>query len=254
MIASLMMYNFPQLSGAHARYWQAIRQELTARGIDSPASLSQEADVFSVWRAPGLVLSQTCGMPYRTQLHDHVTYVGTPDFGLKDCAPGYYRSAFVVRRDDPRTKLGDFRDARFAYNQTISQSGWAAPHAHLRPQGWWFRDLYQSHGHVLSAHAVAEGHADIASLDAQTWVLIGHHDPVAAQLRVLEWTAPTPGLPYIAGPNADAQATADAVSAAITRLSVADAAALCLRGLVQIPAATYLAVPNPPQSDRPDID
>lgn len=245
MIASLMMYDFDALKGAHARYWQAIRRELTVRGIDSPAELSQQAEEFAVWRDPCLVLSQTCGMPYRTQLHAHVTYVGTPDFGLDRCPPGYYRSAFVVRAGDPRDTLGDFRDARFAYNLTISQSGWAAPREHLRPLGWWFDDLRQSHGHVMSAHMVAEDRADIAALDAQTWVLIARHDPVAERLRVLEWTQPTPGLPYIAGPNANAQATFDAVQAAIRNLDAEDRAALCLRGLVHIAPETYRAVPTP---------
>ncbi len=251
MIASLMMYDFPALGPAHARYWQAIRHELHARGIDSPPELSQTAEEFSVWRDPALVLSQTCGMPYRLFLHDQVTYVGTPDFGLDGCPPGYYRSALVVRADDPRLAIDDFRAARFAYNQSISQSGWAAPHAHLRPRGWWFSDLHHSNGHIKSAHAVAERRADIASLDAQTWALIRQHDLVADRLRVLEWTIPTPGLPYIAGPSADASLTYQAVAAAIDGLSAADRAALGLRGLVQFPAAAYLEVPSPPQSAAP---
>ncbi len=251
MIASLMMYDFPALGAAHARYWQAIRHELAVRGIDSPPKLSQSAEEFSVWRNPALVLSQTCGMPYRLFLHDQVTYVGTPVFGIDGCPPGYYRSALVVRADDPRTALNDYRTARFAYNQTISQSGWAAPYEHLRSGGWWFNDFHHSHGHAKSAHAVAEGRADIASLDAQTWALIRQHDPVADRLRVLDWTIPTPGLPYIAGPSADASLTSQAVASAIDSLSAADRTALCLRGLVQFPVAAYLEVPTPPQSAAP---
>ena len=77
MIASLMMYARPELEAPHARYWQAIRAALAARGIAAPAALSNDAPEFEVWEDPALVLSQTCGMPYRTRLHGRVTLVGT---------------------------------------------------------------------------------------------------------------------------------------------------------------------------------
>ena len=246
MIASLMMYARPELAGATARYWALIRRGLAARGIDSPETLAQEAEEFSVWRDPGLVLSQTCGMPYRLLLRDTVTLVGTPDFGVQGCPPGHYRSVFVVRADDPRGKVDDFRAARFAYNMPISQSGWAAPWAHLAARGWWFEDQVQSHAHRASARMVAEGEADIAALDAVTWRLIARHDEFATGLRVIEETAPTPGLPYIAGPKADADATFAAVAEAIAALTPDDRDVLGLRGIVRIPPEAYLAIPNPP--------
>lgn len=248
MIASLMMYARPELAEAHQRYWQRIRLELRDRGIESPEHLDQDAGEFSVWRDPELVLSQTCGMPYRLHLHGHVQLVGTPDFGVQECPPGQYRSAFVVRADDPRTELAAFRDARFAYNIKISQSGWAAPYTHLRPLGFWFENRIQSHGHQSSARMVASDDADIAALDAVTWRLIKKYDDFAADLRVLEWTQSTPGLPYIAGPDADATATFDAVAAAIAGLTADDRNTLGLRGIVRIPRKAYLAVPNPPAS------
>lgn len=247
MIASLMMYLRPETEAAHGRYWALIRAELAARGIASPAELSNEAEEFSVWRARNLVLSQTCGMPYRLWLHEDVTLIGTPDFGVEGCPPGHYNSVFVVRADDPRETLSDFADARFTYNQTFSQSGYAAAHAHCAPLGFWFSDRVQSHGHRASAQSVAEGRADIAALDAVSWRLIQRYDGFAAGLRVLARTVPTPGLPYIAGRDADRAATFAAVSAAITRLTPEDAETLGLRGLVDIPKAAYLAVPNPPE-------
>lgn len=245
MIANLMMYARPELKGAHDRYWRLIRAELSARGIDSPAELAQEAEEFATWTAPDLVLSQTCGMPYRLWLHDKVTLIGTPDFGLAECPPGHYRSAIVVRADDPRTELRAYADATFAYNQTFSQSGYAAPYNHLSPQGLWFENRLQTHGHLMSAKAVADGRADIAALDAVSWRLMRQYEGFAGDLRVLEWTPPTPGLPYIAAAAADQQSTFDAVSQAIARLSPDDRAALGLRGLVAIPKRDYLAIANP---------
>ena len=62
---------------------------------------------------------------------------------------------------------------------------------------------------------------------------------------MLEYTAPTPGLPYITAGAADADATRAAVIAAIEGLSDDDRNALGLRGFVSIPKDAYLAVPNP---------
>lgn len=245
MIASLMMYQRPQLAAAHDRLWQAIRLALRDVGIDAPEALSQEAEEFSVWKHPDLVLSQTCGMPYRLWLHEAVDLVGTPDYGLDGCAPGYYRSAIVTRKDDPRGDLAAFRDARFAYNQTFSQSGFAAPYFHVGPEAF-FTDILHTGGHVASARAVAEGRADIAALDAVTWRNIEAFEGFADRLGVLDWTAPTPGLPLITAKGRDTDAMFGAVKSAIAGLSPEDAKALGLKGLIRIPKEAYLSVPNPP--------
>lgn len=246
MIASLMMYARPELSGPNDRYWARIRSELDQRGIKAPETLANDRDMMEVWAAPELVLSQTCGMPYRLWLHDRVQLVGTPDFGLSGCQPGYYNSAIVVRANDERTVLADYAGARLAFNQTHSQSGFAAAFAHAKAAGFWFSNRVQSHGHVASAQMVASGKADIAAIDGVTWRLIQKYDASAQNLRVLEYTTPTPGLPYITAMTADADATRAAIIAAIGGLSEDDRAALGLRGLVSIPKEAYLAVPNPP--------
>ncbi len=245
MIANLMMYARPELEAAHNNFWQLIRKNLALHGKKSPETLSQSAEEFEVWRHPNLVLSQTCGMPYRKFLHQQVTLVGTPDYGLDHCAPGYYRSALVVRQNETRTSLENFSESTFAYNQKISQSGYAAPYWHFKPHGFWFKNTLHTNQHLASAKAVAEGHADIASLDAVTWRLIQRFEGFSEQLRVLEWTAPTPGLPYIAALSADKAATASAVSTSIAELKPQDRSDLGIANLVQIPAEEYLAVANP---------
>ena len=136
--------------------WQAI----------SDLWLAQELEESVAWTDPELVLSQTCGMPYRTRLHVNVTLIGTPDFGVAGCAPGYYRSAIVVRRDDSRAELPEYRDAVLAYNNTDSQSGFAAIYHHVAPLGFWFGNRLHAGRHIDSVGAVAEGRADIASIDA----------------------------------------------------------------------------------------
>lgn len=245
MIANLMMYARPQLATAHAQYWALIRKNLADAGMDSPETLSQDAEEFYVWKHPELVLSQTCGMPYRTLLHDKVQLVGTPDYGLADCPAGYYRSAIVVRADDPRTQIAAFKDAVFAFNQTISQSGYAAPFFHLKQCGFWFENRLQTNQHVGSARAVATGGADIAAIDAVTWRNIEKYESFASDLRVLDWTKPTPGLPFITALGNDAGLVLRAVRAAIAALDDDNKALLGIKGIVAIPKADYLKYSNP---------
>ena len=248
MIANLMMYARLETEAATNRFWALIREGLADRGIEAPEDLAQDAGEFEVWTDPDLVLSQTCGMPYRLWLHDRVALVGTPDYGLEGCAPGYYRSAMVVRADDAREALGEFREAVFAYNQTFSQSGYAAPYALCSGQGFWFETRVQTHGHRMSAQAVAEGRADIAALDGVTWRSMQDHGELSDRLRVLCWTEESPGLPLVTAQQGRVQAVRESVRQAIDKMDETDRALLGLRGLVDIPKAAYLSVPNPPES------
>ncbi|WP_372574141.1 phosphate/phosphite/phosphonate ABC transporter substrate-binding protein [Ruegeria jejuensis] len=250
MIASLMMYRRPELDGAIARYWGLIRANLALSGVTAPQELSQEAEEFAVWTDPELVLSQTCGMPYRLWLKDKVELVGTPDFGLEGCAPGYYRSVLVVRTDDSRNRVEAFLDAIFAFNESFSQSGYAAPYAHMMSRGFWFEHRLRTHGHLNSARAVAEGKADIAALDAVSWRLIKVHEPFAQKLRVLDQTEPTPGLPLITAEGQPADTIFDAVRVAISQLDDTDRQLLGLKGIIRIPRGAYLSIPNPPETAR----
>ncbi len=232
----------PPLHDANDRFWQAIR----ARLGHGPDALTRGRDFWHVWTAPDLLLSQTCGMPYRTRLADRVSLVGTPDYGLEGCAPGYYRSVLVVHADSDMATPGDLAGGTFAYNEAGSHSGWAAPMSYFTGLGVDFGDRVETGGHGASARAVAAGRADVAGIDALTWALLGEHDPVSERLRVIGYTDPTPGLPYITAPARDSATLADAVRDAIADLTPDTRAALHLAGLETIPASAYLAVPTPP--------
>jgi ABC-type phosphate/phosphonate transport system substrate-binding protein len=252
MIASLMMYKNDSVNPVIKRYWTLIRDQLAHRGIDAPPELSQSAGELEVWLHPQLVLSQTCGMPYRLWLKDDVSLVGTPDFGVQGCAPGYYRSVCVVRANDSRDEVINFKDARFAYNKTWSQSGYAAAYGYATAHGFWFADRIETGQHLASARAVAQGEADIAALDPVTWALMKDHEPfneITQQLRELAWTEPTPGLPYITSASNDATLIFDSITSAIAQLSQSDRDTLHLKGIVRIERESYLAVPNPPNED-----
>lgn len=251
MIASLGMYDRPETAAAHDRLWVLVRDALRARGIAAPDALSRgEAAFWPAWTAPDLVLSQTCGFPYRARLYGQVTLIGAPDHRLPGCAPGQYCSVFVVRKDDPRQGIEDFADARFAYNEPMSQSGWAAPQTHAQGLGFRFSRVWQSGAHRLSAQAVATGAADIAALDAVSYALCRRYDPFMSALREIGRTAPTPALPYVSAPGADGSGIFEALRQAVASLSAEDADTLLLYGVTRIAAESYLRVPTPAPPDQ----
>tara|TARA_B100000902_G_C27279509_1_gene900860 strand:+ start:332 stop:1057 length:726 start_codon:yes stop_codon:yes gene_type:complete len=240
------MYARPELDDTIAQFWDLIRKNLYQKGISSPINLSQDAEDINSWLDPNLVLSQTCGMPYRNILHGKVQLVGTPIYDLPDCPPGHYFSVIVVRKDDPRSTLKEYSQAVLAYNMEISQSGYAAPLNHAATQGIRFPNRVKSHGHVKSAEMVARGEADIAAIDAVTWMLIKRHEAFISNLRVLERTTPTtPVLPLITSLTLNADQIYNAVKQAIQDLSQDMRDAMLLKGIVKIPTSEYLNIPNP---------
>jgi ABC-type phosphate/phosphonate transport system substrate-binding protein len=247
MIAALPMYDRAETRDANDRLWALIRDGLRARGMPAPDALRRgDAVLLPQWESPDLVLSQTCGFPYRAKLHGRVTLVGTPDYGVEGCAPGFYRSVFVARATDPRDTLDAFDGASLAYNDPLSQSGWAAPQNHAVALGLTLHPGIETGGHRLSLLAVADGKADIAALDAVTWSMLAEWEPTARQVKVIGMTTPTPGLPYISALDADSDALFDIITTAIAALSQEDRRLLRLRGLTRIAPEVYLSVPTPP--------
>ncbi len=247
MIASLGMYDRAETAAANDRLWGGIRDGLRSKGIAAPEALTRgEGAYWPAWTAPDLVFSQTCGFPFRAKLHDKVTLIGTPDYGLPGCAPGHYASVYIARKSDPRKTLAEFAPTRFAFNESLSQSGWAAPANHFKALGLALAPNLQSGGHRLSAQAVLENRADFAALDLMTWTMIQRWDAWAADLRVITRTAPsTPTLPFITAKGNDAELFFKTIAQAIAELSPDDKATLHLQGLVYIPVIDYISVPTP---------
>lgn len=250
MIASLGMYDNADIAAANDRYWALIRDAMRDAGLSAPEALTRGvAAYWPAWQSPNLVLSQTCGLPYRAKLAPHVTLIGTPDYGISNCPPGHYRSVFVARKDDPRAELAAFSGAAFAYNEALSQSGWAAPLAWFTAHGLTLAPTLQTGSHAASVLAVQQGEADFAAIDAVTWRLLCRHTDCKSILREMGTTYTTPGLPYIAANGADAEASFHAIVQALKALSAQDRDTLMIEGIVRIPAQDYLAVPIPAAPD-----
>ncbi len=213
--ATLPMYDPPSVRQSTDALWRALAAALRARGIDAPGALTRGA---TLWEAPDLLLSQTCGYPFMTGLRGRVRLVATPVYAAPGCDGARYRSALVVRADDGADALSALRGRRAAFNAPDSQSGCHALRAMVAPlarDGRFFAGLVETGSHIASARAVAEGRADLCALDCVSWALLAAEDPaLVARLRVLDWSATAPSLPLITAADTPDE-TLDQIRAAV---------------------------------------
>ena len=212
------MYDRREIRAATDSLWQAIRTSLG----HGPAQLTRSDDPWPLWQDQNLLLGQTCSLPYRLKLAKDVQYVGTPDYGLEGCPPGYYASV-----------------------EPLSQSGWAGPIDHLHRYSIRPSRCLRSGSHQNSARYVAEGRTDFAAIDSQSWRLIKAYDPWAKNLFEIGQSDPTPGLPMICAQNFHADELAQACTQAISSLPESPRETLGLKGFVDLSAAAYFALPDP---------
>lgn len=236
MIVSLPMYDRAETRAANDALWNAISAELTLPHL--PTQLTRMGDPWSHWTSDQLLLSQTCGLPYREQLHGTAHLVGAWSHPI-ECPPGYYYSVLIARSDDPRRNLDDFADARFAYNDPLSQSGWAAPQHAAQAQGWSFTNTIQSGAHRKSAQMVAENMADIAAIDAVSWAMMTRWDEYTRRLTIIETTLPTHALPLITAFPDQIESLRSAIRAALGTLPASVCQTLLISDLVDVTAQDY---------------
>jgi ABC-type phosphate/phosphonate transport system substrate-binding protein len=250
-LAALPMYDLPDLAEANDELWSAISRYLRDDGVQSvPAALSRGLPLLALWTDPDLLLSQACGYPLMTALSGRVRVVSTPRYRAPGCKGPFHRSAVVVRATDRAEALADLAGRRLALNDETSGTGMnllralIAPLARRRP---FFGQVEITGSHLASAEAVAGGSADLAALDCVTWAHLQRLRPgLAAQLRLLTWSAGSPGLPLITARNTD-RATLAAIGRALGEVSRDPALAaarreLLLEGFSNLPPARYLSV------------
>ena len=195
-LAALPMYDWPVVRAAHDALWQVLRIRLLTAGLPAPKSLYRGSlPLTQIWKSPGLLLAQTCGLPYVSDLAGDTRLIATPTYDLPDCGDGMYCSRIVVRRDHPAEKMDDLTNTVAAINGRNSQSGFAALAA-VTP-GWNPHEFYQcltpTGSHLASLRAVADGNADVAAIDAVSFALAKQHYPdLINTLRILISSPETP--------------------------------------------------------------
>ncbi len=246
MIAALPMYARADNRAAHDALWAGIRDILHAQGIPAPETLDHETAHDAVWDRDDLLLGHICNLPYIAHYQNRLTYIGTSDYGLHDTPAGYYRSLYIVRHDDRAKTPEDCADYRFAYNDPMSRSGWGAPHAHMTRLGLALKPTLETGAHRASLRAVAQGDADLAAIDAQSWWM-DRHTQDASSCRIIGQTDASPGQTFVTAYPQHANALRTAIPAALADLPPAHLMTLGLRGIVDIDKRIYAALPIPPK-------
>jgi ABC-type phosphate/phosphonate transport system substrate-binding protein len=201
-IAAFPMYDFPELQPAHDALWSSLRKHLIDAGIaEAPEGLTRGIGHEAVWGHPLLLLGQGCEYPLAKFFADRVRLVATPKYGVPGCDGGAYRSAIVVRKDDPAETLAELRNRRCVVNERSSNSGMNLLRASIAPIAGgtrFFSSVVFSGSHRRSVQMVAGGDADVAAVDCVSFAHFRRLYPSStAVLRILDWTPAAPSLPFI---------------------------------------------------------
>jgi ABC-type phosphate/phosphonate transport system substrate-binding protein len=202
LIAILPMYDFPWTAAANDALWASISARLAKAGVQAPPGLIRDGDLAELWRNPGLVFGQTCGYPYVTALKKTVTLIAAPEYSSPGCEGASHRSFIVRRAADSRRALGEFRGAMAALNAHDSNTGMNLFRASIAPIAGgktFFSAIVVTGSHEASAAAVAEGEADLASIDCVSFALLERGRPeLIDRLAIVAESPLSPCLPFIA--------------------------------------------------------
>jgi ABC-type phosphate/phosphonate transport system substrate-binding protein len=184
MIATLPMYDWPEIRPETDLFWHALADRL---GVGFALDRSIEHDAS--WRRPDLLFSQTCGYPLTHEFRGKLKYVATPHYDVDGCDGPNYCSMIFMRTGH---KTGG--PLRAAINSPDSMSGMLA----LRLAGPPIASKVLSGSHVRSLEMVASGEADVCAIDAVCVALARRYRPYLLDGLVEVARSPmVPGLPFI---------------------------------------------------------
>ncbi|MET0319353.1 MAG: PhnD/SsuA/transferrin family substrate-binding protein [Duganella sp.] len=197
--AALPMYNVsPRLQQGYETLLSAL---LGAAGVR--AALAHPDSLLDFWRRPDMLVSQTCGYPYVTQLRGQVQLIATPAYDFAGCEGSDYSSVLVARADSGVACLADARGKVAAVNDRHSNSGMHALRRAVAPLAGgerFFAGVAWSGSHAASVAMVREGGADIAAIDCVTYGYLASEYPARLDgLVAIGYSARAPGLPFVAG-------------------------------------------------------
>ena len=233
------MYALPSMAAANLAFWGKLRAALLARGVaDVPERLDAAPSVPEAI-GPDVLFTQVCGFPLFRRYRGQAVMLGTPCYDMPGCEGPMHRAAFIVRAGDAARRLGDLRGRVFGCNSRDSNTGMNLPRlslARIAGGAPVFRRVVWTGGHVASLQALAAGEIDCCAVDCVTWGFVQRDQPgLAAGLAVLDWTEPSPCLPFVtsaATPPAEIDALRSALAGVFADPDAAPAlAALRLTGL-----------------------
>jgi ABC-type phosphate/phosphonate transport system substrate-binding protein len=249
LIANARMYSVNAQAATAWRTlleWVIERAGVHAEAIDYPPP----QPLSSLWTRPDLGCAFICGYPYALATPKPALLAAPVPSPRAYGGKPVYWSNLVVRADAPFVKLNDVFGYRLAYTIEDSQSGYQAARELLAPYasergGRLFTAIV---GPLVTPRRVAEaviaGDADVGPLDSYARDLIRVHEPeLAAQLRTIATTPPTPIPPLVAAPGI-AKADVEQLRAALLDVAAARElrsirSALLLDGFVAVEPEDY---------------
>jgi ABC-type phosphate/phosphonate transport system substrate-binding protein len=201
-VASLPMYNLPEMAAVNTAFWHAMAEELRQEGIvNAPDELLMESPPVPDAIRPGTLFTQTCGYPLQTIYQGQYQLLGVPTYDAPGCGEGTHRAFILVRADLPVERLEDLRGGAFALNSRHSNSGMNLPRvmfARIAAGPRFFSRVIETGSHAASMHLVASGGADAASIDCLTYAFLGDYRPEAlVGLRRFADTPESPAIPFV---------------------------------------------------------
>ncbi|MGF1476854.1 MAG: phosphate/phosphite/phosphonate ABC transporter substrate-binding protein [Geminicoccaceae bacterium] len=244
-VANLGMYDLEELRADQSRLWRAVAAHLTDLGWTGvPDKLLVDVEPASLWLHPGLILAQTCGLPFATSLGRRVRYVATPVYRAEGCQGPAYRS-LIVARGDLAVKADQVPTGVVAVNDKESRSGRQALTQLLGcPLEAHFTHVLMTGSHLNSLTALRVGRANVAAIDCVLWALLARHRPSAiAGVTPIGWSLPAPGLPLITAASRSDREVEDLVSALKEAVRSPALSRTCERllieDLIKLPADAY---------------
>ncbi len=247
-LASLPMYNLPEMRTANARFWEILRGLLLEAGLsDVPETLIFARGPVPTRLEPELLFSQTCGYPLETVFKGQAIRLGAPVYDAPGCDGPTHRAFFVVREDSPAQRLADLKGGVFLLNSPVSNSGMNLPRralAEIAGGKPFFRDIIETGGHPASLDRLLRGEGDVASIDCVTYAFWRNYRPeAAARVRVIAETPPSPAIPFVTS-VATPPATVDILRTALRTLISepryeAARAGLMITGIEDVPDTAY---------------
>lgn len=201
-IAALPMYDFPGLRDAQDRFWAALALRLRKSAIAQvPRKLTRSLSHREVWSHPGLLFGQACEYPVSKSFRGCLRILATPRYRAPGCNRNTYRSAIVVRAEEHADSLEELRGQRCVVNEPDSNSGMNLLRASLAPLSGgarFFRSVTFSGSHTRSIELIAAGEADVAAIDCVTFEHLRRtRSELVSQVRIVDWTPPSPCLPFV---------------------------------------------------------
>lgn len=187
--------------------WVIARAGVDAEVIEHPAP----APLAALWTREDLGCAFMCGHPFATTVPRPTLLAAPVPSAPRHGRQPVYWTDLVVAADSPFATIDDTFGHCFAWTTLDSQSGWRAPSAYLagRARSRSGPLFASALGPLLTpravAIAIAEGRADLGPLDSYAHDLLRLHEPaLAARLRVVASTPPTPIPPLVGAASLNA--------------------------------------------------